>query len=114
MVTVLEGESVIISCISVGAPVPSLTWLFDGEVAPFTPMEIINSEDVMLVRSDPSDPDSSLVPDSSSLSNIVSSLRIVNAQYPANDGLYTCSGTNDGQGKNVSNATIAVQVIGRS
>ena len=108
MVTVLEGESVIISCTSVGAPVPSLTWFFEGEVAPFTPMEMINSEDIVLVRSDPNGP---FVPES--LSNIVSSLRIVNAQYPANDGIYTCSGTNDGQGENVSNATIAVQVIGR-
>ena len=112
MVTVFEANSVTISCTSFGAPVPSLTWFFDGEIAPFTPMEIINSEAVMLVRSDPSDPSSPLVPDS--LSNIVSSLRIVNAQYPANDGIYTCSGTNDDQGKNVSNATIAVQVIGRS
>lgn len=110
--TVSEGNSVIISCISFGAPVPSLTWFFDGEVAPFTPTEVIDSEDVTLVRSDPNDDNSPFVPES--LSNIVSNLRIVNAQYPANDGIYTCSGTNDDQGKNVSNATIAVQVIGRS
>jgi hypothetical protein len=111
MVTVFEGNSVDISCTSFGVPVPSLTWFFDGEEAPFTVMEIINSEAITLVRSDPNDPTSPFIPES--LSNIISSLRIVNAQYPTNDGVYTCSGTNDNQGKNVSNATIAVQVIGR-
>jgi hypothetical protein len=111
MVTVFEGNSVNISCTSFGAPVPSLTWFFDGEEAPFTVIEMINSEAVTLVRSDPNDPDSPFIPES--LSNIVSSLRIVNAQYPANDGIYTCSGTNDDEEKNISSATIAVQVIGR-
>ena len=107
MVTVLEGNSVIISCTSFGAPVPSLTWFFGGVEAPFTPMETITSETFMLVRSDPNDANSPFVPDA--LSNIASSLEIVNAQYPANNGTYTCSGTNG----IVSTATIDVQVIGK-
>ena len=108
----MEGSSATISCTSFGAPVPALTWFFGGMIAPFTPVETITSEsDSMLVRSDPNDPNSPFIPDR--LSNIVSNLEIVNAQYPANDGVYTCSGTNDNQGNDVSNATITVQVIGK-
>ena len=111
-VTVMEGNSVVISCTSFGAPVPTLTWFFDGMIAPFTSVEITSSEsDFMLVRSDPNDQNSPLVPDR--LSNIVSSLEIVNAQFPTNDGVYTCSGTNDNQENDVSNATITVQVVGK-
>ena len=108
--TVMEGSSVTISCTSFGAPVPTLTWFFDGIRAPFTPVEVM-SETVMLVRGDPSDQNSPFAP--VVITNIVSNLKIVNAQFPANNGVYTCSGTNDNQGNDVSNATITVQVIGK-
>ena len=50
----MEGNSVVISCTSFGAPVPTLTWFFEGMIAPFTSVEMITPDsDIMLVRRDP-------------------------------------------------------------
>ncbi len=40
---------------------------------------------------------------------VVSTLHIVNAQYPRNDGVYTCTGSNSQLN---STANVIVQVIG--
>lgn len=45
--------------------------------------------------------------------NIISNIGIVNAQFPENDGEYTCIGTNDNQLMNSSSAVITVQVVGK-
>ena len=45
------------------------------------------------------------------LGSILSTVEIVGAHYPANDGVYMCVGTNDGQ-MNVSIASVQVQVVG--
>ena len=41
---------------------------------------------------------------------IMSTLHIVNAQYPTNDGVYTCLGTNSEF--NSTSANVTVQVLG--
>ncbi len=43
------------------------------------------------------------------LGRVTSTLHIVNAQYPANDGVYTCIGSNN---FNSTNASVTVQVQG--
>ena len=112
--TVVESVSVTISCTSVGAPAPSITWELNDMPAPFTSTTTeIGSQDG-LARNE----DGSLVRDGDgntvfiALNTIISSLQIINAQYPDHDGDYTCIGSNDDQMVNTSSATITVQVLG--
>ncbi len=83
-----EGGSADISCRSVGAPVPSITWEFSNQTTEFeqtdteTPFVTtltgtIGNRGVDLTSG-----------------NIESSLHIVSAKYPDHDGVYTCIGTN--------------------
>ena len=58
------------------------------------------------------DSNDELVPDITT-GSITSSIEIINATYPENDGVYTCIGSNDNQMVNTSEATITLQVVGR-
>ena len=106
-VTVLEGNTVTISCVSTGAPTPSITWEFNGEVAPFVPLNVVEEFSAVLVRASNGNIQADITPGS-----ITSNLMIVNAQYRDHDGVYTCIGTNDDQMINSSTVSIAVQVQG--
>ena len=107
-VTVIEGNTVTISCVSTGAPTPSITWEFNNEVAPFVPSNDEPEETrAALVR----DSDGNFQPDIT-LGSITSTLMIVNAQYPDHDGVYSCIGSNDDQMVNSSTVSITVQVQG--
>ena len=108
--TVIEGGSVIISCNSTGAPVPSIAWTLNGQPVTFNVSEVITSSGVQLVRRDPNDASSGFVPVTTS--SIVSSLRISNAEYPDHDGVYTCTGTNNNLATNSSDIII-VEVISK-
>ena len=109
LVTVLEGNSVTISCVSTGAPTPSITWKFNDEVATFIPSNMVDGRfSHRLVR----DSNGNIVPDITP-GSITSNLTIVNAQYPDHDGVYTCIGSNDEQSVNNSTASITVQVQGK-
>ena len=110
VVTVVGGGSVTISCTSSGAPTPTITWLLDDQSQSFTLSEIQSGAQVMQIdRNNPDDPlEFDITPGS-----ITSNLRIVDAMYPADDGDYTCVGTNDEQMINVSSAVITVQVHGK-
>ena len=107
--TVGEGNSV---TISTGAPVPSITWMLNGQPVTFDSSETITTSGTQLVRRNPNDPNSEFIP--VSISNTVSSLTISNAQYPDHDGNYTCTGTNDDEMIISSSDTISVQVIGKA
>ena len=107
MVTVLEGNTVTISCVSRGAPTPSITWEFDGGMAPFVPSNAVEEFTAVLDR----DSNGNFQPDIT-LGSITSTLMIVNAQYPNHDGVYTCIGSNDAQMINSSSVSITVQVQG--
>ena len=106
-VTVLERNTVTISCVSTGAPTPLITWEFNGEVAPFVPSNVVEETRAALAR----DSNGNIQPDIT-LGSTTSNLMVVNAQYPNHDGVYTCIGTNDDQMINSSTASITVQVQG--
>ena len=108
LVRVVEGESVTISCTSTGAPVPTITWTFNTQPVQIIPTKVVTESQAMLVRTNPNDFISDIV-----VGNIMSSISIVNAQYPEDDGEYTCIGTNDIQMMNCSSAMITVQVVGK-
>ena len=109
--TVFEGGSVILSCTSVGAPVPTITWEFNNQSVQIIPMESIAQSQATLVRSDPNDQNSAFVPNIIT-GNINSNIEIVGASYPEDDGIYTCIGSNDNLMVNTSEDTITLQVIG--
>ena len=102
-----------ITCISTGAPTPSITWVLNGRPVTLRSTEYITEGQSTLVRSDPNDPNSHFVPNIL-LSTIISYLLVENAQYPDHDGVYTCTGSNDNLMINSSSAMINVQVIGMS
>ena len=111
-VAILEGLSVILSCTSVGAPVPTVTWELNNQPVQITPVVSVMQSQATLVRSDPGNSNSPFVPNIIT-GNIISSIEIINVSFPADDGVYTCIGSNDNQMLNISEATIALQVIGR-
>jgi len=105
-VTVLEGDSVSISCFSTGNPVPTITWYLGTSVAPFPQNDTVNNLDARVTGFEIS---------AITNGNITSILRIENASYPAHDGEYTCVGLNSNSGgENTSNATINVRVQSKS
>jgi hypothetical protein len=110
-INVREGNSAKISCISTGAPTPSISWELDGQPVSFQSNEIVVEGGNTLARSDPNDPDSPFIPES--LSTITSNLLVVNAQYPDHEGVYVCTGSNDKSMINISSAMINIQVVGK-
>ena len=107
-VTVLEGDSVSISCFSTGNPVPTITWYLGTSVAPFPQSDTVNELEARVTGS--AEATMAIVTNG----NITSILRIENASYPAHDGEYTCVGLNSNRGgHNTNNATINVQVRGK-
>ena len=107
-VTVLEGDSVSISCFSTGNPVPTITWYLGTSVAPFPQSDTMNDLQATITG---------FVPNAMvSITNgdITSELMIENAAYPAHEGEYTCVGLNSNrEGESTNNATINVQVRGK-
>ena len=110
-VSVREGNSVTISCISTGTPTPSVFWELDGQPVTFRSTNNITEGQSILIRSNPNNQSSPLVP-KMILSTITSNLLIVNAQYPDHNGVYTCIGSNDDSMINSSSAMFNVQVVG--
>jgi len=104
-VTVLEGDSVSISCFSTGNPVPTITWYLGTSVAPFPQNDTVNNLEARVTGFGISEITNG---------NITSVLMMENAAYPAHDGEYTCVGLNSNRGaENANNATINVQVQGK-
>ena len=104
-VTVLEGDSVSISCFSTGNPVPTITWYLGTSVAPFPQSDTVNNLEARVTGFGISEITNG---------NITSVLMIENSAYPAHDGEYTCVGLNSNRGgDNTNNATISVQVQGK-
>ena len=108
-VATLEGSSVTISCISTGAPTPSVSWKLDGQPVPFQSTE---TREQITVTLHPGDFGSPFVLNIV-LGRVTSNLLVANPQYPDHDGVYTCIGSNDDSMINTSSAVINVQVIGK-
>ena len=108
-VTLSEGDSVNISCSSAGVPIPTITWTLRDQPTPFEQFDVQTDIVILLVRNVNDD----LVPDVTP-GSLESTLQIVNAQYPAHDGVYQCTGSNSHAGQNFSQSvTITVQVQGK-
>ena len=107
-VTISEGNSVDITCKSTGGPVPSITWTFNNQPTTFSQTDVLTQVTTEAVRQ----PDGTFVSIVMS-GNVISTLHIVDAQYPTHDGVYTCTGNNSIDAlDNTSSVTITVQVQG--
>ena len=108
MLSVMEGGTLRLSCTSVGAPTPTIVWEINGRPSRFNTTAVVTTPEVEFVGT----PGGGLVPDVNP-GNVTSETLIVNAQYPAENGTYTCIGSNDDFQRNDS-AHIYVQVLGMS
>ena len=87
-VTVVEEEDVDISCRASANPVltSAIVWTFDGNPTSFS-------------QTDATENRTAYIPSAGTFSfyegNVTSTLHITAAVYPTNDGIYTCSLTND-------------------
>ena len=109
VVVLSEGDNVNISCSSAGVPIPTITWTLQDQPTPFEQIDVQTNTVVLLVRND----NEALVADVTP-GSLESTLQIVNAQYPAHDGVYQCTGSNSHAGQNFSQSvTITVQVQGK-
>ena len=107
-VVIAEGDSGTISCRSVGAPVPSITWEFNNQTTGFEQTDTMTPFQTSITGT-AGNRDIDLTPGS-----IVSTLHIVSARHPDHDGVYTCIGTNGGDLTVASsNALVTVQVNGK-
>ncbi len=102
-----EGGSADISCRSVGAPVPSITWQFNNQITGFQQTDTETPFEAGLIEvGDNREID--ITPGS-----IESTLHILSTSYPDHDGVYTCIGTNSGDLTVASSSvSITVQVNG--
>ena len=104
---ILEGGSADISCRSVGAPVPSITWEFNNQTTDFEQTDT-ETPFVATLTGTNGNRGFDVTP-----GNIESSLHIVSTTYPDHDGVFTCIGTNsDDLTVASSGAFITVQVNG--
>ena len=109
MVILSEGDSVNISCSSAGVPIPTITWTLRDQPTSFEQINVQTDIVILHLRNDNDD----LVPDVTP-GSLESTLQIVNAQYPAHDGVHQCTGSNSHAGQNFSQSvTITVQVQGK-
>ncbi len=103
-VTVFEGRHVDISCIFTGIPVPtSVTWTFDSQTTNFSQFDRPRDFTIEL-RS------GSTVPVVTN-GELTSTLRIVNAQYPSNDGVFECIGEVATERTNVTVRVLGENII---
>ena len=108
-VIVSEGDNGTISCRSVGAPVPSITWEFNNQTTGFEQTDTVTPYQASISGTSPN-----RVVDLSP-GNIESTLHVVSARYPDHDGVYTCIGTNvDDLTVVSSSAFVTVEVHGKA
>ena len=101
---IIEGENVELSCNSTGIPVPTITWTLNNQSIPLTQTDVSTDHSVTAKA------DQAPVV---THGNVVSTVQIVNAQYPEDYGDYVCTGSsNDGVTTISSSATITVNVPG--
>ena len=85
-------------------PTPTISWEMSNQSVALSPTEMLIdpqprlSQDILL---------------DVMLGSILSTIQIIDAQYPANNGVYMCVGTNDDQMMNFSIASVQVQVVGK-
>lgn len=105
-VIILEGDSVDISCLSVGAPVPIVTWELNNQSAVYMQTDIVTQYEATVIG-DVGNIRVDVIP-----GNTLSTHHVVNARFPENDGVYTCVGTNSDDPPVTSNASVTIHVYG--
>jgi len=104
VVSVREGGSVVISCTSTGVPVPTISWTFNNLTTRFNQNDKSTEVTAFVTAGGVVD---------ITQGSVDSSLQIVAPQYPADDGVYVCVGSNTHAGNTAtSSAMITVQVLG--
>ncbi len=99
--SILEGSNIAISCCSIGGPVPVITWTLNNQNTELNQRDIINEAFL-------SSPNNLVT-----IGNIISTLHIVDAQYPTHDGVYTCTGMNTASDShNTSSVNISLMIKG--
>ncbi len=100
--SILEGGNIAISCCSIGGPVPVIIWTLNNHNTEFNQTDIINEASLSSTNH-------------VTIGNIISTLHIVDAQYPTHDGVYTCTGRNTASDShNNSSVNITVTIKGNS
>ena len=99
-----------ISCKSTGGPVPTITWTFNNQPTTFSQTDV-TTQATTHAMSQPNNTFVSIV----TPGNVMSTLHIVDAQYPTHNGVYTCTGNNSVDvSANSSSVDIAIEVQGMS
>ena len=94
-----EGQSVNVSCNSTGIPTPNITWTFNNQTTSFTQTDVYTDINVTITGESAVEV---------TQGNVVSTLHIVNLQYPSTTGDYVCSGSSNRAGATSSSAIITV------
>ena len=103
-VTITEGMSRQVSCMSTGIPVPSITWRINNQTTSFFQMDTITDVSFEMSRN---------VTTGIQKGSTDSVLYIENAQYPIHHGIYECTAINTDNLVNFSSsATITVHIQG--
>jgi len=77
IVTLLKGSNVDISCTSSGGPIPTVAWIINNSSTDFSQTDVITNPT-----------------DETTPGYVVSTLHVVNAQFPEHNGMFICTGTN--------------------
>ena len=100
-----ERGNLNISCSSNGVPAPTISWTFNGQVAPFSQIDTVNETNLNIISAGVHE----VTP-----GNIESTLLIMDAQYPTHHGIYDCTGTNSHNERNTTtsvNATVGISNV---
>ena len=85
-----------ISCTSTGGPVPTITWTLNNQPTKFSQTDVISN-----------------VINTTIPGKVISTLHIINTEYPTHDGVYTCNGSNIVSGSvSTSSVSILLQILG--
>ena len=104
VVTVNEGENLDVSCTSTGIPIPTISWTLSDRATRFSQTNSSTNHSTRIS----SGGDFEVTPGSAT-----SKLHIVNARYPADEGVYVCTGSNSHAGVTLTtSARIRAQVLG--
>ena len=91
---IYEGDNRTISCTSTGIPTPTITWELDNQLISHLVSDVYIDYGVNYDSG-------KVIPGS-----VVSTLHIMDAQYPADAGVYVCTGSNSYNGVTTNSSTI--------
>jgi len=103
--TVLEGDSIDISCTSSGNPIPTISWELHGSPVPFPQNDTVTNYQAGILESGEFNFDAG---------SITSVLKITGVNYPEHEGEYKCTGRNSHRGvESSAYSNITVHVLGK-